>query len=383
MISKKDIREFLLQRPGYLKKGPWALAHRLDCPIQTCTEVLAAVRQEVKNENVSTNQLDREDEVKTSSLKQFLNTHGISEASVSSVKFWQTAKGDLRYSVVTSDTAEELQDLRKEIKEFARDYAPVHADIQYKSTLDPIAYEISLPDIHYGKLLDVDNPYDTQEKSYIKAIENLVAKASGLEIERFILPIGNDGLNSEGLRMTTTKGTPQQDYMDWKKSFRGYWKLMIRAIDYLKRIAPVDVIVVSGNHDYERIYYIGDVIDGWYKDDESVTVDNSDNPRKYYQYGTNMPMFTHGDKEKAQNIPLIMATEQPEMFAATTHREAHCGHFHKEQVNEYRGIKVRFVPSICPNDAWHRQMGYEAKRTGQAYIWSKERGMEGYNQYNA
>lgn len=377
MTPKKDIRRFLLERPGYLKKGAWVLARKLDCSVQDCQEVL----RELRNANTSENKLDREDIVKKSSLQKFLTTHGINEASVSSVKFWQTATGDLRYSIVTND-APNTEDIKKEIEDFAADYAPIYPEQEYPECEDPIAYEISLPDIHYGKLVDVANPYDFQEKEYITVVENLVAKAAGLEIERFILPIGNDGLNSEGMRMTTTKGTPQQDYMDWKKSFRGYWKLIVYTIDYLKQIAPVDVIVVSGNHDYERMYYVGDVISGWFRNDPNVNVDNSDDPRKYYQYGVNMMMFTHGDKEKAQNIPLIMATEQPEMFAATSHREAHCGHFHKEQVNEYRGIKVRFVPSICPNDSWHKQMGYDSKRTGQAYIWSKERGMEGYNQYN-
>lgn len=377
MTSKRDIRQFLLKRPGYLKKGAWVLARRLECSVKDCQEVL----KELRNANTSENRLDREDRVKTSSLQKFLTTHGINEASVSSVKFWQTATGDLRYSVVTND-APNTEDIKQEIEDFAADYAPVYPEQDYPECEDPIAYEISLPDIHYGKLVDMPLPYDFQEKEYITVVENLVAKAAGLEIERFILPIGNDGLNSEGMRMTTTKGTPQQDYMDWRKSFRGYWKLIVYTIDYLKQIAPVDVIVVSGNHDYERMYYVGDVIAGWFRNDPNVSVDNSDDPRKYYQYGTNMLMFTHGDKEKAQNIPLIMATEQPEMFAATSHREAHCGHFHKEQVNEYRGIKVRFVPSICPNDSWHKQMGYDSKRTGQAYIWSKERGMEGYNQYN-
>jgi hypothetical protein len=377
MTSKRDIRQFLLERPGYLKKGAWVLARRLECSVKDCQEVL----KELRNANTSENRLDREDRVKTSSLQKFLTTHGINEASVSSVKFWQTATGDLRYSVVTND-APNTEDIKQEIEDFAADYAPVYPEQDYPECEDPIAYEISLPDIHYGKLVDMPLPYDFQEKEYITVVENLVAKAAGLEIERFILPIGNDGLNSEGMRMTTTKGTPQQDYMDWRKSFRGYWKLIVYTIDYLKQIAPVDVIVVSGNHDYERMYYVGDVIAGWFRNDPNVSVDNSDDPRKYYQYGTNMLMFTHGDKEKAQNIPLIMATEQPEMFAATSHREAHCGHFHKEQVNEYRGIKVRFVPSICPNDSWHKQMGYDSKRTGQAYIWSKERGMEGYNQYN-
>ena len=79
-------------------------------------------------------------------------------------------------------------------------------------------------------------------------------KAKGLDIERFLLPIGNDGMNSEGMRRTTTKGTPQEESASWKETFRGYWALMVTAIDYLKEIAPVDVVVISGNHDYERMF---------------------------------------------------------------------------------------------------------------------------------
>ena len=276
-----------------------------------------------------------------------------------------------------------VEAIKQEIEEFAAVYSPkVEQKDHLKgwSTLNPIAYEISLPDIHYGKLHDLN--LTQVEDQYMMVVQELVKKASGLDIERFILPIGNDGMNSEGMRRTTTKGTPQEESAGWKDTFRGYWQLMTMAVNYLKEKAPVDIIVVSGNHDYERMFYAGDVLAGWYRNDANVTVDNTYSSRKYYEYGQNMLMFTHGDKEKPADMPLIMATEKPEMFARTSHREVHCGHLHKEMVNEYRGIKVRFIPSICPNDEWHKQMGYEAKRTGQAYIWNKFKGLEGYLQSN-
>ena len=218
--------------------------------------------------------------------------------------------------------------------------------------------------------------------NYMNSIQELHQRAEGLNIERFLLPIGNDGMNSEGASRATTKGTPQDDTMDWQQSFVGYTKLMIKAINYLSQYAPVDVVVIQGNHDHERMFYAGEVLSAWYMKDDNVTVDNDTEGRKYYEYGTNMIMFTHGDKEKAANMPLIMATEQPMMFARTKFREVHCGHLHKEMVNEYRGIKVRFIPSICANDSWHKLMGYSASRCAQAYIWNKEKGCEGYLQVN-
>jgi predicted phosphodiesterase len=241
-------------------------------------------------------------------------------------------------------------------------------------------YEVSLPDIHYGKI--DGQTLDEAEEVYMNTVKDLMNKASGLNIERILLPVGNDGMNSEGYSRATTKGTSQQDSAPWQETFIGYCNLMVRAITFLAKTAPVDVIVIQGNHDYERMFYSGEFLRAFFLNDKRVTVDNNYNSRKYYKYGTNMIMFTHGDKEKKAEMPLIMATEEPQMFAETTHREVHCGHLHKEMVNEYRGIKVRFIPSICGNDEWHKMMGYEAKRTGQAHIWNKLRGYEGYLQTN-
>lgn len=372
-MTSDDIKDFIGGRPGYLKKSAAVLAERLDVPIEECETALYEARKLARANST-------ENESVISEFQEYLDKNGISTDDVSSVKFWQTVSGKQRFSVVTKSEAVNVQDVKEEIERFAVRYSPKVPKGDYKSLTTPVAYEISLPDIHYGKLHD--KTLEESATSYMIVVQDLVKKASGLEIERFVLPIGNDGMNSEGMRRTTTKGTVAEDSAGWKDTFRGYWMLIVRAIDYLKTIAPVDVIVISGNHDFERMFYAGDVLSGWYRNDENVEVNNSYESRKYYQYGKNMLMFTHGDKEKPADMPLIMATENPEMFARTSHREVHCGHLHKEMVNEYRGIKVRFIPSICPNDDWHKQMGYEAKRTGQAYIWNKQTGLEGYLQSN-
>jgi hypothetical protein len=380
-MTINEIKDFIAERPGYLKKSADVLSERLNCPIEDCETALYEARKLAREPEDTDNTNDNESVI--SEFEQFLDKNGISQSDVASVKFWQTVSGQQRFSVVTKGESMSVESIKQEIEEFAAVYSPkVEQKDHLKgwSTLNPIAYEISLPDIHYGKLHDLS--LTQVEDQYMMVVQELVKKASGLDIERFVLPIGNDGMNSEGMRRTTTKGTPQEESAGWKDTFRGYWQLMTTAVDYLKEKAPVDIIVVSGNHDYERMFYAGDVLAGWYRNDANVTVDNSYSSRKYYEYGQNMLMFTHGDKEKPADMPLIMATENPEMFARTSHREVHCGHLHKEMVNEYRGIKVRFVPSICPNDEWHKQMGYEAKRTGQAYIWNKFKGLEGYLQSN-
>ena len=327
---------------------------------------------ELGNDNININETD---------FNSLLKAEGLDRTDVKSVKIWQTMQGETRYSIVTKEGGQAIREVKDEFFESLKSISPTVPkrpyDIKKKSA---VVYEISLPDIHYGKRTD-DTP-EQAEANFLNSIYELHRRAEGLNIERFLLPIGNDGMNSEGMRKATTKGTPQDDSMDWQQSFVGYTKLVIKAINYLSQYAPVDVVVVQGNHDYERMFYAGEVLSAWYTNDENVTIDNTTEGRKYYEYGTNMIMFTHGDKEKAAEMPLIMATEQPLMFARTKFREVHCGHLHKEMVNEYRGIKVRFIPSICANDSWHKLMGYAASRCAQAYIWNKEKGCEGYLQVN-
>tara|TARA_R110000744_G_scaffold345108_2_gene450523 strand:+ start:2654 stop:3778 length:1125 start_codon:yes stop_codon:yes gene_type:complete len=314
-------------------------------------------------------------------LREAILAQGLNEEDVKSVKIWQTMKGETRYSIVTKEGSRAIKKIKDEFLEVLKTIVPAPKKRTYtKLDTNPIVYEISLPDIHYGK--DTDDNITTAEHNFMSSIQELHERAAGLNIQRFLLPIGNDGMNSEGMRKTTTKGTPQNDSMDWQRSFMGYTKLIINAANYLAEYAPVDIVIIQGNHDFERMFYAGEVLAAWFKNDQEVTVDNDLDSRKYYEYGVNMLMFTHGDKEKAAEMPLIMATEQPLMFSRTKFREVHCGHLHKEMVNEYRGIKVRFIPSICANDSWHKLMGYQSLRCAQAYIWNKEKGCEGYLQVN-
>ena len=379
-MTRDEIIKKLETKKSYQKKGVDWLAEEWDVDpilVKECKKIVtsAAYVQESMN-NANNNELNT-----STKYLDHLKENGLTQADVKSVKFWQNMVGEQRFSIVTHNSWHEMPTLKQELLDYIKTRSVKVPKVTYKKSKDPICYEISLPDIHYGKI--TDEPMETIEKHYIQAIMDLHKKADGLEIDRFLLPVGNDGLNSEGMSRATTKGTPQQDNMRWRESFRGYWHLVSKAIDYLAQFAPVDVVVVQGNHDFERMFYAGEVLDAIYKNNKNVTIDNSLDSRKYYEYGINMIMFTHGDKEKTQELPLLIATEQPEMWSRAKVREVHCGHRHKEMLNEYMGTKVRFIPSICGNDLWHKTQGYVGTlRCGQAYIWNKNRGLEGYLQTN-
>ena len=97
---------------------------------------------------------------------------------------------------------------KEEMIALLESYSP-KVEKDYNTVQDPVVYEISLPDIHYGKY--TGQTLDESEEEYMNTVKDLLSKAEGLNIERILLPIGNDGMNSEGYSRATTKGTPQQD----------------------------------------------------------------------------------------------------------------------------------------------------------------------------
>ena len=376
-MTKQEIKIFLTENAGYLKKGSEFLSEKFNCSVETCKLALRETRAELKGSDFD---LDNVSDNEISEFNKFLKDNEIDKSDIKSVKFWQNMTGDHRFSVVVKGEDDFMKAAKQELVEMLEANSPL-VEGNYEPDFEmPIAYEVSLPDIHYGK--QVGDTLEQLEDEYMHRVKSLMHKAEGLDIERIILPIGNDGMNSEGYSRATTKGTPQLDCAEWQQTFVGYCALIVRAIEYLSTVAPVDVIVIQGNHDFERMFYAGEFLRAYFLKNSTVTVDNGFDSRKYYAYGVNMIMYTHGDKEKPAEMPLIMATEQPMMFAKAKFREVHCGHLHKEMVNEYRGVKVRFIPSICKNDSWHKTMGYEAKRVAQAHIWNKSKGYEGYLQTN-
>jgi len=111
----------------------------------------------------------------------------------------------------------------------------------------------------------------------------------------------------------------------------------------------------------------------------NIEIDNSYEPRKYYQYGNTLMGWDHGDNIKPRDYPLIMATEKPEEFARSENRIMFTGHLHSQQNFEFRGVHVRYMPSISPLDEWHKQFGYSAQRAAQGYKYDVD-GLVGYEE---
>ena len=246
-------------------------------------------------------------------------------------------------------------------------------------------YEICLFDIHFGQLSwaaetgDMDYNLDVAAKLFMKAIDYFVAETHH-DAEKYVLPLGNDLLNVDTPLNTTTKGTPQAECSRPHHTFLEAEKLLIKAITKLHSIAEVEVVIVPGNHDNTRMFYIGEFLRAYFRDTTGITIDNSPTDRKYLKLGKVLLGYTHGSEEVRGTLPMLMAQENPMAFATTKYHEWHLGHWHSAHDKHYRvsrthnGIVEEVIPSLVPLDDYHKRKGYYHFKQCVCYKWNKETG---------
>lgn len=309
------------------------------------------------------------------------------------IENWQV-KARLEKDVKMSDVV----DIEKMFKDMAKTYQPPVLDwspVTPKKDAENNLLEISIFDLHIGKLAwggETFENYDTKiaRERFIYSIEKLLHRASGFAYSRILFPVGNDFFNSDNIFNTTTKGTQQDEDLRWQKTFNIGVRLLVDGINLLKQTGvPVDVMVIPGNHDFERSYYMGMYLEAWFNNDPMVHINNGASPRKYYRFGNVLLGLTHGSEEKESSLPLLMATdiESKPMWSDTKFHEWHLGHQHRKknvkyelnrsrELNEDLGVTVRYLSSLTGTEEWHHKKGYVGcNKAADAFIWNDNLGL--------
>ena len=138
---------------------------------------------------------------------------------------------------------------------------------------------------------------------------------------------------------------------------------------------------MPGNHDEERVFYLGDALECWYHNNKNVHIDNGAISRKYYNFGRVLLGFTHGDAETTKKLPSLMQFEVPKLWGDSIYREWHTGDKHHKtdfviEVDEHVGIVIRILRSLVPADAWTFNHGFVgSQRAAEAFLWHPDNGL--------
>jgi len=153
------------------------------------------------------------------------------------------------------------------------------------------------------------------------------------------------------------------------------FRAMIRCVDrLLQKHGKVIVRNNPGNHDPHQAAMLNIAVGAYYHAEPRVEVDTSPSGFYYLRFGKVLIGSTHGDGAKLTDLPLIMANDAPNDWAAARYRVWHCGHFHHDQLKDYQGCTVETHRTLAPNDAWHRYQGYRSFRDMKAIVYHKEFG---------
>jgi hypothetical protein len=260
---------------------------------------------------------------------------------------------------------------------------------------EPCALEVDLMDVHINKLgwaQESGENYDSDiaRERARAAVSDLIDGADGYRVEKVILPLGNDLSNIDNLIKQTTGGTPQDSDTRYHRMFRTARGLTSWMIHECAKIAPVEVVIVPGNHDELTAWTLGQVLEAEYTGDKRVTFQSGPMLRKYVRYGKNLIGFTHGCDEPHKNLPQIMAVEAKQHWAETTYREWHVGHLHKQKatmpviIDDDIGVTVRIIRALSGTDAWHFRKGYVGGVKGaEAFLWLKSGGLRAHLYHTA
>lgn len=257
--------------------------------------------------------------------------------------------------------------------------------------------ELSIFDAHFGKLGWIEETgqnYDLRicEERYLNAARCLLHRSMAFKPGKVLYVVGNDFFHTDqGRAGLTTNGTPQDCDGRWQKAFRiGCSAAITIAEEAANNIAPVDILVVPGNHDAEKSFCMGEVLAARFHQHPQIRVINTPDVYSYYRWGKVLLGFVHGDNhtsdKKRAELPQTMATDRPKDWSETVWREWHLGHFHSEledvwkirTAEHVRDVALRVLPSLSSTDAWHRRSGYKSVLAAEAHIYHRDKGRQAY-----
>lgn len=238
---------------------------------------------------------------------------------------------------------------------------------------------IDIADLHHNlqaTMFTSMNEYNCQiaEKLFFYVINDVLSRTANYDFDKIVFVIGGDLITSDTLSGTTTKGTPQDNDLHYYEACERLYAMTIMAIDMLKEIAPVDVILCVGNHDEVTCYKLAKYIDAWFRNENRVKVDYTPLARKYFLYGKTLMCFAHDGK--VNKLPALIADEARQLWSQAETVEVFLQHLHTEQVlMEDNNIRIQRLPTISARSKWCVDKGYSSKRQCKSFIFDKEDGL--------
>lgn len=249
---------------------------------------------------------------------------------------------------------------QEDFSKFLKDYKTSYKVIPGPTTdtnKSLVCMELSIADYHLAKKhIDNDNDQIVRANRYFNIAESLTSKVKSVyNIDTIILPISNDFFHTDNYQNQTTNGTPQDTIMDYSTEYEVGFDLLVKTIEMsLTKAENVHVVLVQGNHDRTKSFYLSHALAVYFKNEKSVTFDREHGVVKGFSVGATFIGWHHGNC-KIDDLPLLFATHPKycKYFGDSKYREIHTGDKHHYMAKEIKGVRIQQMPSLSGTDRWH------------------------------
>jgi len=253
----------------------------------------------------------------------------------------------------------------EDFAKFLENYKPNNISItkvDRTNSKDYVDVEISISDYHLAKrTVDGDNDVTTRALRYVTVAQSLIDKVEACyNINTVVLPISNDYFHTDNYQHQTTNGTPQDTIMDYADEYEIGFAILVDTINMLrKHSSTVKVVLVQGNHDRTKSFYLAHALDVFFKDVEDVEFIREHSIVKGLTLGNTFIGWHHGNC-KIEDLPLLFAThpKYSHQFGDAVYREVHTGDKHHYMAKEVKGVRIQQMPSLSGTDRWHLDNNY-------------------------
>jgi hypothetical protein len=158
----------------------------------------------------------------------------------------------------------------EDFAKFLENYKPNNIEVsKLPKFKDVVNVEISISDYHLAKkTVDGDNSPKARAERYFDVAQSLInSVTSNYHIDTVVLPISNDFFHTDNYQHQTTNGTPQDTIMDYSEEYELGFSVLVDTINMLRTYSSqVVVVLVQGNHDRTKSFYLAHALDVFFRD---------------------------------------------------------------------------------------------------------------------
>jgi acetone carboxylase gamma subunit len=326
-------------------------------------------------ESVITSDFEPKDDIELAKL------HKINLDKYVITNYWSKMLPNGKFTSSVFSKRKQAKDYSPEdFSKFLENYKPNNILVTKIPNLkDVVNVEISLSDYHLAKrTVDGDNSIQARANRYLDVAQSLINKVvSNYHIDTVILPISNDFFHTDNYQHQTTQGTPQDTIMDYSEEYELGFSILVDTINMLRQYANhVVVVLVQGNHDRTKSFYLAHALDVFFKEVADVDFIREHSVVKGITLGNTFIGWHHGNC-KIEDLPLLFAThpQYSQAFGNAKYREVHTGDKHHYMAKEVKGVRIQQMPSLSGTDRWHLDNNYvHSVRAALALVYDVELG---------